>query len=406
MSDENPVSPFRAPLESYQLARSLQGENAIYRTSADENGNYRLVGLPRAKGNRLLFRPPADLPYIPLVHGVTPGGPLEESVLDVGLERGVWADVRARDKLSLKPVTGSVGYFVLPEGWPKNTGVDEAKTRYAEAYKDFQPVGADGTLRFVATRKPAIVGFRADSPDYPTIPATSTINSVIRPVNYMAIMDLDPAPAASSVNVDFLLDAGLEVSGVLRDPDNRPLTGVLVEGLRNDSMDGPEWPPLSTSEFKVTGLAPDRPRLVCFVHLEKRLAGSLIVRSQEPSNKTVMLKPWGAVSGRLLDAQGKPIKNVALQFTEPANIRSDQSASLDRGRYIEPPTPGRAGRLPSTNAEGGFNLERMIPGLKYNLEVVPKGGQQLEGSIFVDLVFQPGEVKDLGDVTLKPSSQE
>ena len=71
--------------------------------------------------------------------------------------------------------------------------------------------------------------------------------------------------------------------------------GALAAGLRHDWFWGPDWP-LQTDEFAALGLDPARPRLLGFVHRDRKLAGSVVVRGNEEGPLTVRLAPWATVS--------------------------------------------------------------------------------------------------------------
>ena len=64
--------------------------------------------------------------------------------------------------------------------------------------------------------------------------------------------------------------------------------------------------------------------------------------------------------------------------------------------------------MPHTDADGNFQVEGLIPDLKYNLVLVHMEGAfpfeqiQWKGLVFSNLVLKPGENKNLGDVRLQP----
>ena len=148
--------------------------------------------------------------------------------------------------------------------------------------------------------------------------------------------------------------------------------------------------------------------MLCFVHEEKKLAGSIVVRGDEKAPITVKLQPWAAVSGRLLDAVGKPISNATLWFTEIPIRKPGQPMSLDTGLHLIEHIAGQKDLTPHTDEQGRFRIERLVPGLKYNLAWVDeKGAMTLEqikweGLVFANLILKAGESKELGDVKLQP----
>jgi hypothetical protein len=165
---------------------------------------------------------------------------------------------------------------------------------------------------------------------------------------------------------------------------------------------------LRTGEFTALGLDPARPRLLCFVHPEKKLAGSVVVRGDEDGPVTVQLQPWAVVSGRLLDADGKPIKNARLAFTEIPVVQPGQPRSTEVGLHVVFRSAYKPSRDPNTNNEGRFQADGLVPGLKYNLTLYDADGAvdyediKWTGLVFSNLVLKPGETRDLGDVKLQP----
>jgi RNA polymerase sigma factor (sigma-70 family) len=387
-----------AIVESYMLAGSNLGENAVYHTIADANGHYRFTGLPRENGNSVRIRPPDDQPSIPAVKVVPPWKAFTETTLDAELQRGVWIDVTAKDKTTGKPIPGNVSYFVLPDLPAK----DEIMERpFADAFKEFMPVRTDGTLRFAGLPRRAIVAFQTDRKKYPRSQEAATIQlpGTLAALNFHAFVDVFPKADDESVKVEFVLETGGIAQVKLIGPDGQPVSGALAAGLCDDWSDDIDPLP-QKAEFTALGLKADRPRLLCFAHEEMKLAGSVVVRGDEKDAVTVKLVPWGTVSGRLLDTDGKPIRKATLAFTEIPQRQQGQPRMLDTGLHVvvhwayqKKPDP-----TPRTDAEGRFRVEALVPGLKYNLAWLDAGRS---GLAFSNLILEPGETRDLGDVKLQ-----
>jgi RNA polymerase sigma factor (sigma-70 family) len=399
-----------ATVESYQLAGTNLAQNTIYSTTTGPDGNYQLSGLPRGKGNRVRIRPPKDQPYLPVVKGVPVAETFFPATLDVKLAPGVWVDVTTRDKRTGKPVPGMVSYFVLPENWH---GRSFARSSYEDSYNNFMTIRNDGTFRFVAVPKKAILAFRANWDKYPIAREAGTIRlpSGLSPSNFAAFAEVSPKLGDAPITVAFRLDAGEIVKGTVLGEDGKPLTRALATGLRHDWFTGtPDA--LPSGEFTVLGLSPARPRLLCFAHTDKKLAGSVVVRGDEKGPVTVKLRPWATVSGRLIDAEGKPIRNAALAFIEVPPARPDRPRSLDTGLHVIERWGGKPSRDPRTDEEGRFHADSLVPGLKYNLALYDPSMAanftdiKWTGLVFRNLVLEPGQNKDLGDVRLQPFPKE
>ncbi|HEY7312754.1 MAG TPA: sigma-70 family RNA polymerase sigma factor [Gemmataceae bacterium] len=396
----------RAIVESYMLAGTILAQNTIYHTVADDQGRYRFTGLPRGAGNRIRIRPPADLPYVPAVKEVPAAKLFAEATVDAALKPGVWVDVTVADKTTGRPVLGSVSYFVLPE---KPSPERPFEQPFADAYNNFMTIRNDGTFRFAAVPRRAILAYRADWEKYPIAREAATIYFPfgLSSSNFQAFAEINPKLGEGPVKVKFVLDAERVVKGKLLDPEGRPLSGVLAAGLRHDWYRDAHGP-LKTAEFTALGVDPDRPRLLCFVHPDKKLAGSVVVRGDEKTPIAVKLQPWATVSGRLLDADGKPIPNATLAFTEVPVSKPGKPRSLDTGLHVVTRFAGQPSLDPRTDAQGRFQVERLVPGLKYNLALTDaRGATRIEqikwpGLVFRKLILKVGETKELGDVMLQP----
>src|SRR5262249_37254364 len=115
---------------------TVRSHDGLVRTTTDKDGRYRLVGLPKGPGNKLIaagghgyWAPANDLPCLSAIRevGDTPG--LEPITIDVALKRGVRVKGRILDKATGKPVQAGFDYFCfedhplahelpLPQGWP------------------------------------------------------------------------------------------------------------------------------------------------------------------------------------------------------------------------------------------------------------------------------------------------
>jgi hypothetical protein len=345
-----------------------------------------------------------------VVKAVPPAELLQPAAVDVALLRGVWVDVRATDKATGQPVLGTVSYFVLPDE-PLAPG--RSHPVYGEAYDNFTALGNDGTLRFPAVPGRAILALRADWDKYPVAREAASVRlpSTLSPSNFQAFATIHPKPGDGPAAVEFVLDAGRVVRGKLVGPDDKPVAGALAAALRDDEFLSSSQQ-LPTDEFTALGLEPGRPRLLCFAHWEKKLAGSVAVRGGEPGRVTVRLQPWAEVSGRLLDADGKPVRDATLWFTEIPVRKPGRPMALDTGLHVVDRSAYKPSRDPRTDGEGRFRVEGLVPGLKYHLAYVDTSGatslEQVKwvGTVFRDLILKPGESNDLGDVPLQPFPKE
>jgi hypothetical protein len=166
----------------------------------------------------------------------------------------------------------------------------------------------------------------------------------------------------------------------------------MVKGLT------PVWPTptaLKTATFTAVALGPAEQRQLLFVHRERKLAGQLVVRGDEKGDVSVRLAPWGALTGRVLDEDGRPLAGVRihLSFLHPT--------------FYQPVTwwVGPRGELVTTDRDGRFRAEGVTPGLKFRLSAESENKfLSLAGTPdgMRVLSVEAGQTKDLGDLTAKP----
>jgi hypothetical protein len=107
---------------------------------------------------------------------------------------------------------------------------------------------------------------------------------------------------------------------------------------------------------------------------------------------TIRLQPWGTITGRIVDDEGRP--------RGASGLRSFGGSRPDRPEvYGILPGGDRGGGL-RLGSDGRFRFEGLVPGLKYGADV---GSTFVyEGGLFRDVTVAPGEVKDLGDLKVTP----
>jgi hypothetical protein len=153
----------------------------------------------------------------------------------------------------------------------------------------------------------------------------------------------------------------------------------------------PTQRPLDSGTFQVRGLDRRHPRRLDFFHAGRQLAGALVVQGDEPGPVVVRLQPWGVVTGRVVDEEGLPRTKLELM-----TLSFDSDFHPDRGILDKPYR---------VDPDGYFRVP-VVPGLKYDVYAGAGSGAYQGGPLFKDLKLGPGEVKDLGDVTLKTPRRE
>jgi hypothetical protein len=345
--------------------------------------------MPKGQGNKIRIVPRGDQPYVS-VHALVPDSPgLDPVTVDFELKRGIWIGGRLTDKVTGKPVQGSVDYFALD---------NNPNVRDHPGFEGTIPpywgveTKPDGSFRVVGLPGPGLIavfssGRHLLAPDRDDEYGTNERVLYTSPrqlgllINYTALARIDPANGADSVRRDVTLDPGWTFTGTVSGPDGKPLIGARSFGLHDR---GWSYEALKTAEFTVQAFNPRQPRDVFFQHVEKGLVGVMQRPTENGRSVTARMEPGATVTGRLVDASGTHRADVELELR--VHLKGS-SPYFDWSEY----SPGHIG----TDREGRFRIDALLPGYHYRLTadkgVLPFGGDTLRS----------GETIDLGDVTIK-----
>jgi RNA polymerase sigma factor (sigma-70 family) len=392
-----------AVVESYIVSGSTIASQGQHRAVADRNGKYRLLGLPKARGNEIRVRPPDGEPYLMALANVPDGPGLEPVALDVQLKRGIWITGRVTAKGTGKPVPAWISYAVDGD----NPNLAEARGLAFDT--DMRNDPADGRFKFVGLPGRGVFAARAMEPGgYRTrvgVERVKDLSKFIIPIGrarglfsseYHAIAELNPGKRTESATCDLALVSGLTRTVKVVDPDGKPLSGVLARGLEHPDL----WEdrPAAGSDLTVRDYKPEEPRLIQFAHPEKNVAGSLVIKGDDTGPLTIKLEPAGTLTGRFVTADGKPLVDLEL-------------IPITREALADPANPPKAdvtlGSFPRglrTDKEGKFRISGLASGLKYRVAVV-RGMFLLEPEGATGVTVKAGESKDLGTVTIKVNEE-
>ena len=376
-------------IESNKLANDPVPGRNIVQTTTDAEGRYRLTGLPKGEGNKIRLVPRDDQPYLS-VHAIVPDTPgLDPVTVDFELTRGIWIEGGVTDKVTGKPVRGSVDYFALennpnvrdhpgfdgtiPPVWGHETKQDGS----------FRVVGlpGPGLIAVFYTGEHLLAPNRDDEYGIKERILYTAPRQLGLLINYTALTRIDPPRGVESVKRDVTLDPGWTFTGTVTGPDGKPLNRARSFGLTDR---GWSHEPMTSPDFTVLAFNPRRPRDVYFQHLEKGLVGVMQPPQQNGGLGHRSNGAGATIIGRLVNADGTPQADVELDL----RCRQMMNATyFDWSEYF--PAHIR------TTKDGQFRIEALLPGYEFRLSsgktAVSFGGDTLRS----------GQTNDLGTVKIK-----
>jgi hypothetical protein len=377
-------------VQCYQLANYPLFGIDIIRTRTDEQARYRLTGLPKGKGNKIMVIPADDQPYLVAAAEVPDPPSLDPVTVRFELKRGIWIEGRLTDKATGKPAQGDIYYLarIGNKAVGDHVGyepIPDLPASNVQKDRMFRVVGlpGPGLLAVVCPGDHYLLARERDDEEGTNDLATPTSPVRVATDGYCALAQIDPPKGVESFRRDVTLDPGQTLTGMILGPDGKPLAGVRTYRLTPYG----DWNhvPLETGSFTVQGFNLRKPRLVLFLHPGKRLVGALESPESKADKVSVRMTAGAAVTGRLVDGDGQPRANVELFL----GIR-DPSRDM-WVRYF----PDRI----KSDADGRIRIETLVPGGRFIL-YDGRGGEWHFG-----VGFRAGETKDLGDVQLKGARQ-
>jgi protocatechuate 3,4-dioxygenase beta subunit len=366
----------------FHLGFDWRGETI--RATTDDQGRYRIVGLPRRKLVALRADPDDGLPLHPIARAFDNTPDAASTQVDFSLPPAVLVRGRVVDRATGRPVAARVEYQPTLEN--RNVRAIPDRTEAEPRSTD-----SDGRFAVTALAGPGVVivtalGDRfllADVVESPNSrPPFPKVYGGAAPSRCHGFAILDAQADSGEIVRDFELTPSPDVLVTVLDPDGNPLAGARAGGiLPADIARQGWWQSQGRAVFTATGLNQRRIRLVWFRHEARRLVGALAVRDSEPGGLAVRLQPWGTVSGRLVDAQGKPRADVALTCRRPTE-------------YAVPWAVGPIGA--TTDDEGRFTFDGLAPGHEYVL--LEAEGSEPDARLGPPLTLEAGEARRLGDV--------
>jgi RNA polymerase sigma factor (sigma-70 family) len=384
-------------VRSEKLANHFWWGSRFVVTRTDAAGRFRLVGLPKGKGNWIVVEPPAEQPYLGVQVEVPDPVGGEPIPLDVDLPRGIWADGCVTDQSTHQPVPGAkVRYYP----GPGNPFVQLGRLHTREV-----AVARDGRFRLTVPPGKGMIAVRAGrefllvSEQGPLKGDLAAARFQLSLGHHHRLVAIEPAKDAERIRCDIALSKGETIQGKILDPEGKEVKGAWAWGL------GHAWEgwrgPLESSRFTLAAFNRKQARYVAFVHPERNLAGVLPLWAdrvgrdpRRPAMKqlarlfptdndngevVVKLQKGGTLTAQIVDADGKPRPGVVLEIYLATRL---EPTSHD-------PSAIR------TDANGRLRLTGLIPGMKYVIQRF--NAKEVLGWY----TLGAGQTKDLGAVKLR-----
>jgi beta-lactamase regulating signal transducer with metallopeptidase domain/5-hydroxyisourate hydrolase-like protein (transthyretin family) len=400
-------------VRSWRVAGNHFGDKHLLGTVTDEEGRYRLVGLPKGEGNGIIAVPNDDQPYFMREVDVPDIAGFEPVTLDIELHRGIWITGRVTDADTGEPVIARLRYLpfrtnryaqVLPE-FGSGGNVDGYSLRRYESK-------ADGSFKLVGLPGPAVVAAESTlDPDYAFGVGFEDLKAgevdeegrartwrnggwLSRKSDH-ALKRIDPPETANQVTIDFELQRGKSQRLHVVDPDGASVDGLSTAGQlpRGDYLSEASGGSAvaRAGYYTVSGLGPGDERTVVLLHEDRDLGKVLRIDADAPlpDVRTVRLEPCAMIVGRLLGPDGLPLGGV--------RVNADVHPVEDFGKGLP---------YTETDTEGRFRYVNVPVGCRYRLSA--RGGSLDDAveEIAAELAVEAGETTDLGAVTLGDDTRQ
>jgi RNA polymerase sigma factor (sigma-70 family) len=413
-----PTKPIIGTVRDRKTGKPVAGvtvfdQSFFVQSTTDAEGRYRLVGGPKRNQYSIGAGGKKGVPYIDFYrHDVadTPG--LEPIRFDIEMERGVEISGKITDQATGQPVRGTVSYFHTRD----NPNLKDFVTLQGPKMiaSDWGRIGPDATFTVLGIPGPGALAVCAeDSSRYTRVKANEGLAKLnvsggpVAPTH--AVVKVDAAEDdPKTLRYDVALTQGVARQGTAAGEDGKPVPGVRVAGL--DSAEEPRA--LKDGTFRITGLRPDQTWALVFLHEEKKLGALAEVRGESEKPLTIRLEALGAVMGRLVDDDGKPlpgrkvaafldVKGKGYENLPLGNVPFGATFGIDRR-----PWDRFTSRRSTADQDGRFRIEGLLPGQHYHVvasdEEVRHGravSHQANG-----VSVEAGKTKDLGDI--RPHSKQ
>jgi RNA polymerase sigma factor (sigma-70 family) len=370
---------------------------------SDAQGRFRIEGQPKGRNDvpNFFYVQMDDQPYIKYGKALDEPRGIGPVHLDITLKRGVWAEGKVTNRATRKPVKAVVVYFPFRDN--PNVKDCPGATFFNNHIGDEpeSPTDAEGRFRIPVLPGGGLLAVKVSEPGYLTARPLDgkTVGNVLFSPDidfpyyqspYHALVPIEAPAGKNLVLPGILLESGRMQHIRMVGPDGKPVTGTKVLCLQSGSLAGEDVP---GDELTFIHANPGKAESIIAWKAGRSLGAVVDLKGDEPDPVRLVLQPTGAVTGRLVDEDGKPRAGVDLAV----NQRFMSRGSSNGCERFGPETTGPDGR---------FRIKNLVPGLTYYVEVVKWGeinfSLRAEGYLHkTRWTLKPGEVQDWGDVQAK-----
>lgn len=363
----------------------------------DENGRYRLDGLPKKQRHALRITPPSDVAYFPRRHfevtEVAEG--LEPTRVNLQLRKTTWIQGRVVDMRTREPVSARVVYSPHITNRYAEQHATFVKGRFSDLFGEGAGVATDpdGYFRIRAIPGDGMLFVRADELVYCTGSGSKTLSekwfgfeqqrmtntySPAFPESVHRLQVVNVPEAGNKETLTLPLDPGATLDLRFVDPTGAPLEGVRIRGRVSKAFAFGLDPPIETDRVSIHGISPNNPRSVFFYHEQRNLGAFLVANQQNSEARTIQLQQCATLRGRLVGSDGKPLVNLPIGLN-PVDMGNREV------KFV----------IAKTDKDGRFSAARVIPATRFDLypmafRAAEKIGETIE--------LTPGQTLDVGTI--------
>ncbi len=275
------------PIPGMQVLGSEPASWTQVSAVTDEQGRFRLVGLPKAGSYEVSAAPqPGIDPFLGTRKTVTDTEGLKAVETDLELPKGVIVTGRLIDRVTGKALRAKhVRHTNLPTNRNEGGVATSTSGLVDPTFRLTVPPGEGMIYANIRGTNPLYARARLRPADKGKgVGGIGDRETKTIPLSgYHAYRMVDIPADAESFTVELELTRGFVRTGRLVGPTGKPVVGAQCYGLK------PVWGQVATlaaDSFEVTGLEPGHPRRLVFGHQDLRLVGSVILKDDGPQDQT------------------------------------------------------------------------------------------------------------------------